>query len=213
VKELTPKQIANREYYLLNKHKWNEVYNERNFNKEKSLEAGRRCYEKNRERYKGRMRAMSRKRRDTNKEEVNRKQREYYHKNREIIRKQRCEYDRERRQIPEVKLVALLRLRLYEALKRNVVRKTNNAITLLGCTVEEARKHIESLWQPGMSWENYTNEGWHVDHIIPCRSFDLTDPAQQKKCFHYTNLQPLWAKENHSKNDSLPNGVSARTIN
>lgn len=44
-----------------------------------------------------------------------------------------------------------------------------------------------------MTWENHKHCGWHLDHIIPCSSFDLSDPEQQNKCFHYTNLQPLWA--------------------
>jgi hypothetical protein len=60
-------------------------------------------------------------------------------------------------------------------------------------------KHIESLFVDGMSWENRSE--WHIDHIRPCASFDLTDPAQQRECFHYTNLQPLWAEDNLRKSD------------
>ena len=56
-----------------------------------------------------------------------------------------------------------------------------------------------------MTWENHGRYGWHIDHIMPCSSFDLTDPEQQKKCFHYTNLQPLWAHENMSKGAKIPN--------
>jgi hypothetical protein len=59
--------------------------------------------------------------------------------------------------------------------------------------------HIEAQFMPGMTWEN--RELWHVDHIIPCAAFDLTDPAQQRSCFHYGNLRPLWAKENQRKSD------------
>jgi hypothetical protein len=52
-----------------------------------------------------------------------------------------------------------------------------------------------------MTWENHGRYGWHIDHIRPCASFDLADPEQQRKCFHYTNLQPLWASENMRKGD------------
>jgi len=54
-----------------------------------------------------------------------------------------------------------------------------------------------------MTWENHGFDGWHVDHIKPCTSFDLTDLEQQKQCFHYTNLQPLWKKENFEKRDKI----------
>jgi hypothetical protein len=78
--------------------------------------------------------------------------------------------------------------------------KSASAIELVGCTLVEFRAYIESQWKPGMSWDNWTVDGWHVDHIRPLASFDLADPAQQKAAFHYTNCQPLWAAENLSKN-------------
>ena len=62
---------------------------------------------------------------------------------------------------------------------------------------EELKQHVESLFQEGMSWENYGE--WHVDHRKPCSSFDLVEEDEQRKCFHYTNLQPMWAIENLSK--------------
>jgi hypothetical protein len=72
--------------------------------------------------------------------------------------------------------------------------------------------HIESLWQPGMTWKNNTINGWHIDHIIPCEAFNLFDIEEQKKCFHYTNLQPLWSNINIAKSDILPDGARARFI-
>ncbi len=54
-----------------------------------------------------------------------------------------------------------------------------------------------------MTWENHGRHGWHIDHIIPCAAFDLTDPEQQKKCFHYTNYQPLYTLENLKKGDRI----------
>lgn len=82
--------------------------------------------------------------------------------------------------------------------------KSERVRELLGCTVEEVRVHLEKQFKPGMSWENHSFEGWHIDHIRPIASFDLTDPAQQKLAFHYTNLQPLWGKENLEKSDQWP---------
>lgn len=80
-------------------------------------------------------------------------------------------------------------------------QKIGCTMTLLGCSIEELRIHIQSQFKPGMAWNNYRFQGWHIDHIRPISSFDLFDPEEQKKAFHYTNLQPLWAEENFSKND------------
>jgi hypothetical protein len=69
----------------------------------------------------------------------------------------------------------------------------------MGCSIAYAYAYLEAQFAEGMSWENYGE--WHIDHIRPCASFDLEDPVQQRECFHYTNLQPLWAKDNLSKSD------------
>jgi len=74
---------------------------------------------------------------------------------------------------------------------------------LIGCSVEVLWSHIESQFTTGMTKENYGVHGWHIDHIIPCDSFDFSDPEQQKQCFHYTNLQPLWAKDNIAKSNKI----------
>ena len=80
---------------------------------------------------------------------------------------------------------------------------------LIGCSVEELKQHLESQFRDGMSWENYGTT-WHIDHIIPCTAFDMTDEEQQRTCFNYKNLQPLLAEENLLKNDLLPDGTRAR---
>lgn len=89
----------------------------------------------------------------------------------------------------------------YENNKENVINKykTTSAVRDLGCTIEFFQTYVESLWQPGMTWENWTKHGWHLDHIKPLASFDLEDPEQCKLAVHYTNLQPLWAHENWVK--------------
>lgn len=76
-------------------------------------------------------------------------------------------------------------------------RKCAKTIALLGCSVEFLRIWITQKFQPGMSWENYGK--WHLDHKTPCAWFNLEYPFQQRACFHYTNLQPLWALDNWSK--------------
>jgi hypothetical protein len=81
--------------------------------------------------------------------------------------------------------------------------KDDSTIELLGATLTKVKNHIEKQFQEGMSWDNHSLKGWHIDHIKPCASFDLTDPKQQKECFHYTNLQPLWAEDNLRKSDKL----------
>tara|TARA_Y100000389_G_scaffold196556_1_gene229670 strand:+ start:1036 stop:1683 length:648 start_codon:yes stop_codon:yes gene_type:complete len=70
----------------------------------------------------------------------------------------------------------------------------------IGCSIDYLKDHLEQQFQESMSWSNYGD--WHIDHIIPCAAFDLTDKFQQKACFHYTNLQPLWASENITKSDN-----------
>ena len=103
------------------------------------------------------------------------------------------------------KLTILLRGRLTKALKRNI--KSTNTLKLLGCEIEELKVYLEQKFRPGMNWNNNTKYGWHIDHIIPCCKFDLTKEEQQQKCFHYTNLQPLWSNENLSKGNKIINEV------
>ena len=97
----------------------------------------------------------------------------------------------------DVRIRRACRARLHAALDGRT--KCGRTTDFIGCSVAHLKAHLESLWQEGMSWDNYGFRGWHIDHIRPCASFDLSDPAQQRECFHYTNLQPLWAKENIAK--------------
>jgi hypothetical protein len=95
------------------------------------------------------------------------------------------------------RLAAACRDRLRKCLRSK--KRAGKTLSLLGCTPAELRLHLESRFQPGMSWENWAYDGWHIDHIRPLASFDLADPEQQKIAFHYTNLQPLWATDNLRK--------------
>jgi len=96
---------------------------------------------------------------------------------------------------PENRLASNLRCRIRQALVRN--SKTDSTKELVGCSFSKLKEWLEFWMKPGMTWENYGD--WHVDHKKPCASFDLSKPEEQKRCFHYTNLEPLWAKDNLSK--------------
>lgn len=135
-----------------------------------------------------------------------------YAKNKDVIlsknrewraqNKQRCvdyavRYARDRYQKdPSYRLRICLRKRVQKYLKAET--KSSPTMKLVGCSFEHLRLWLTFWFQPGMTWANY-GKVWHVDHIRPCASFDLTDPAQQRECFHYMNLQPLFASENLSK--------------
>jgi hypothetical protein len=97
------------------------------------------------------------------------------------------------------RLVVLVRSRFKRAIKNNSKRKS--VLLLIGCSIDKLKQHIEKQFKPGMSWENYGLYTWHIDHIKPCAAFNLIDFEEQKKCFHYSNLQPLWAKDNLRKRE------------
>jgi hypothetical protein len=115
--------------------------------------------------------------------------------------RKRREYEQRRwaQMTPDRKIAINLRARVAQALKWSGVKKSAKTFGLIGCSVAELKAHLESQFLPGMTWDNWTTDGWHVDHIRPCASFDLSDLEQQKACFHYSNLQPLWAIDNLRK--------------
>jgi hypothetical protein len=80
--------------------------------------------------------------------------------------------------------------------------KSMTTFELLGCTGYALQQWIQFQFTEDMMWCQVGKE-IHIDHIRPCSSFDLTDPEEQKKCFHWTNLQPLWAKDNLLKSNKL----------
>jgi hypothetical protein len=92
--------------------------------------------------------------------------------------------------------------------------KQSSSIALLGADIATVRKHLESLFMPGMTWENHGLVGWQIDHKLPCDSFDLTKSEEQKKCFNYTNLQPLWYDENIRKSTKIfkKNAITQTTL-
>lgn len=114
----------------------------------------------------------------------------YTTKNLETIRIRRRHYEKTRMS-EHNKLIRSLRNRINLSLKG--LEKSDSTKKLLGCTAQFLKEHLESKFTKGMTWKNRGIHGWHIDHIKPCSSFDLSNSEQQRACFHYTNLQPLWA--------------------
>ena len=154
---------------------------------------------------------------------ANKHNREYYYLNRNKVLEKAAKYyienktkintykkkwvKKKRKTDINFKLLLTLRHRCLMAIKNVKGYKYNNTIKLLGESITVVRQHLEKQFKYGMTWQNHGsgNDKWHIDHIIPCSSFDLTKEDEQKKCFHYTNLQPLWQYENLSKSDKILN--------
>jgi len=184
--------------------------------KEKERETTRKYRENNKEKIRERLRIW----RENNKEKIRENRRNYYLNNREKElalqriwnsknskrKKERKEkiYMRNRYHIdPDFKLRMSLRSRFWYELRKHLATKEESSLVYVGCSIKQLKEYLENKFEEGMTWDNWSINGWHVDHIVPCSSFDLTKEKEQKKCFHYTNLQPLWAKDNRAKHNKL----------
>jgi hypothetical protein len=131
------------------------------------------------------------------KEIANYRQKKRNNANKEAYLKRIKKYNdaRSPEQIIRQRIAARIRkaMRLYG----KGARKHCRTHDYIGCTIKQFREHIQKLFQQSMTWDNYGQ--WHLDHIIPCKAFDLSKPDHQYACFHWTNLQPLWAIDNIRK--------------
>jgi hypothetical protein len=159
------------------KRSWQKNYYDKDPENVKGL--ARKAAKRQREKYPEKVKAWGKKWRDTHKEEVRKKFREWQKKAFESNN--------------QYKIRFFLRTQLCRLAKSESAKKSY----LIGCAPLELRAHLESLFLPGMTWNNYGE--WHIDHIKPCALFDLTDLEQRKQCFCFTNLQPLWAIDNIKK--------------
>jgi hypothetical protein len=130
-----------------------------------------------------------------NRDKVNERNREWYKKTND----KRRAYFAQKRNDPAYRVEGNLRRRLNSLLSGKT--KGDSFSNILGCSNIELKAYIELMFTDGMTWDNYGE--WHIDHIMPCSKFDLSDVAQQKECFNYTNLQPLWARDNLRKGDRV----------
>jgi hypothetical protein len=124
---------------------------------------------------------------------------QYYTENKEYFKQYCKQYQSNKRNNNDI-------FKLKQNIRNSIIRylknpKSNNTEQILGCTFEELKQHIESQWVDGMSWDNWTKEGWHIDHITPLSL--ATTEEELYKLNHYTNLQPLWASENQSKGSKI----------
>lgn len=178
--------MCKKDYYEKNKEQLKEQARQHYYdNREHKLELTKKYYQENREAKK-------------------QYRKEYYKKNKKKEQEKNKEYQKKwykekYHSDPNFAIRKNLGSRLSKAL-RGIAAKSKNTMELLGCSIEELIAHLSSLFQPGMTMANYGE--WHIDHIKPCASFDLTDEEQQKECFHYKNLQPLWAEDNIKKSDN-----------
>lgn len=167
----------------------------RNANKDKKAAQDRAYYVRNAER----LREKSKKFHAENREKCKERSRQYYRDN-----KAKCmESIRQRRawrmaNDPAYRISVRTRCAVNRLIKMGW-KKNRKSSELIGCSWEQARAHLESKFLPGMTWENHGMHGWHIDHIRPICSFNVLDEKELMAAFHYTNLQPLWAKDNHSK--------------
>lgn len=148
------------------------------------------------------------------KEKRLKKQKEYVEKNKEIIYSRNRNYSKtHRKQLnisklkrekanPLYKLACILRSRITKVCKYKQMKKLDNFLNYTGCSVLELKQHLENQFKDNMSWDNYGKNGWHIDHIIPLSS--AKSEEELMKLCHYTNLQPLWAKDNLIKGSKIP---------
>ena len=182
----------NKEYYKKNKKQLLEHQKEYNKNnREKSREYQKEWRKKNQE-YNAKYYAE-------NKDKLSNYFKEWYDKHKEY----HLDYQNERyNSDPNFKLSRCISNFCFKVTNAVKEDKKLRSLEYLGCSIEEFKAHIESQWQEGMTWENHSKDGWHIDHIKPIDWFikNSDDPWQAN---HYTNLQPLWAKENLSKSNKF----------
>lgn len=202
---------AKKVYYQVNKDKIRQTqkaYCEANKDKikeakkayhEANKEKRRAYYEANKDKIKEAKKAYY----QANKDKIKEAKKAYYEANKDKINTRHAIYCSTRRKTDE--LFAMRRglgTRMRMALTAKGFKKKSKTADMLGCDIHTFKRHIEKQFTKGMSWNNRSE--WHLDHIVPCASANTED--ELIKLFHYTNIQPLWAKENMSKGDSMPHG-------
>jgi hypothetical protein len=143
-----------------------------------------------------------------NKEKLKEYRKEYYSKE-DKIEMRRSRTKKWLNSNPSAKMAQVLRHRLRTALKDQDTEKRESISELLGCSFDDFIKYIESKWESGMSWDNYgawvhgEPPKWNLDHVRPCASYNLEILSEQRNCFNYKNIRPIWGNENYQKRDTI----------
>ena len=138
------------------------------------------------------------------KEKIQKYNKEYYYNNKVKY----SDYSKQKyKQDPQFKLKQILRCRFYDLLNKK--KKEKSIINLIDCSIKELKQYLEQQFKPEMTWENH-GIVWEIDHIKPCNSFNLINIEEQKQCFHYTNLQPLFKTTEIAKQYGYENEIGNR---
>jgi hypothetical protein len=212
----------NKQYRLNNKGKIKLLSKEyRLKNRDKLKITGKKYYDENKEKINLSRVDYRKKYHLINKDKINKKVKEYYLNNKEKVKKYQKEYRNKNwekikeksrsinlvyvkkryKNDPAYRILVNSRQRLGKFLKKKKINKNNTTLELIGCTPKDLKKHIEKQFLPGMSWDNYRYDIWHIDHIRPLALAKTMVDIVNLKLMHYTNLQPLWAKDNIKKSD------------
>ena len=137
-----------------------------------------------------------------NRKRLTEKHYEYVQKNKEKVNKYNNDLRKKhKKEDPLFKLSCAIRTNISLHIKRNGYSKKSKTVQILGCSYEEFKRHLESQFEEGMTWDNYGRNGWHIDHIYPVSK--AKDERHLIELNHYTNLQPLWEKDNLSKGNKI----------
>ena len=137
-----------------------------------------------------------------NAERIAERKRKYYQKNRDAINKRQRKYERMKYySSPEFRLASKVRGRVNEFIRKWKITKKERTCKYLGCTFRFFKDYIEAKFTGGMNWERLLRGEIHIDHIRPISSFNLFNEEELMRAFHYTNCQPLWARDNLKKKD------------
>jgi hypothetical protein len=189
-----------REYYRINRERFRlDQKIRRANNAEAHRQSVRDWRKKNPDRWRAQGRKYSAKHRDRLRVEGRIKSRLKRQQNPEYFKGILKAYRERNRTNVSYQLLRILRNRFRNALRGKL--KAEKTSELIGCSIENLRIHLESQFESGMSWDNHGNgDGeWNVDHVVPCALFDMSSPDHQRRCFHFSNLQPMWHIENIKK--------------